>query len=268
MNKVSVAIMFTTALVACGAQGPAAGRVRIDSPLKSQPAVPSIGMYGDSTMLGITKETGEYAVTSRNAPAQLQAMLSAAGYQVTVTNHGVSGSASYDLLNGTGGFPRSWVAEMKSTPHTAVVINMGLNDAALIMTKWDTVANFKATMNQLVKIAQQQGKTVFIETPNPRNDKFSSSLMDQIAAADLQVVRENRGTLLIDQYARIQADMPNWRQNLPDRIHPDDVLYTFKASVEFSSIMQILTLPAAPGPNSAHQRKAARQHSDQRPMSH
>lgn len=69
-------------------------------------------MYGDSTVLGTTKRAGAYAVTSRNAVSQLDKMLTAVGYHVKLSNHGVNMIITDDLLDGTRGVARSWVAEM------------------------------------------------------------------------------------------------------------------------------------------------------------
>ncbi|MHB1057089.1 MAG: SGNH/GDSL hydrolase family protein [Rhodanobacter sp.] len=207
--------------------------------LKPRQAV-SIAMYGDSTMLGTTKQTGVYAVTPRNAVSQLGAMLTAGGYKVKVSNHGVNMIITDDLLNGTRGVARAWVAEMKSNKADIVVINTGLNDAALIRTGWDSVAHVKARMTTLARIALSHGKAVFIETPNPCSDDVTDALVAQLASAAAEIVEENAGTHLIDQYHAIKRGMPDWESHLPDGLHPDDTLYTFKAVVEAQALIPSL----------------------------
>lgn len=113
-----------------------------------------------------------------------------------------------------------------------MVINTGLNDAALARSGWDNAAHVKTRLSELVKIALAHGKQVFIETPNPCSDKVTNALVAQISQAQAEVVAENPGTRLIDQYHAIQRGMPMWATHLPDGIHPGDTLYTFKAAVE------------------------------------
>jgi lysophospholipase L1-like esterase len=199
-----------------------------------------IAMYGDSTMLGTTRKNGTYTVTPRNAVSQLDAMLTAAGYKVELSNHGVNMIITDDLLDGTHGVPRSWVAEMKSSKADIVVINTGLNDAALARTGWDDMAHVKTRWTQLVKIAIAHGKTVFVETPNPCADGTTDAIVARIADAQAALVRENPGTHLIDQYHEIRRGMPTWATHLPDGIHPDDTLYTFKAAVEARALIPVL----------------------------
>ena len=199
-----------------------------------------IAMYGDSTMLGTTRESGAYTVTPRNAVSQLGAMLKAAGYKVELSNHGVNMIITDDLLDGTHGVPRSWVAEMKSSKADIVVINTGLNDAALARTGWDDMAHVKTRWTQLVKMAIARGKTVFVETPNPCADGTTDAIVARIADAQAAIVKENPGTHLIDQYHEIRRGMPTWAAHLPDGIHPDDTLYTFKAAVEARALIPVL----------------------------
>jgi len=101
-----------------------------------------ISMYGDSTMQGWTKETGVGTLSPRNVPAELQAFLTAGGYSATVTNLGTFGTTTGNLLNGTNGVPRSWIAEMTSSTAQIVVINEGLNDALAIYNGTETSAQF------------------------------------------------------------------------------------------------------------------------------
>ena len=88
---------------------------------------------------------------------EMLSMLTAAGYKVKLSNHGVNMIITDDLLDGTHGVPRSWVAEMKSSKADIVVINTGLNDAALARTGWDDMAHVKTRWTQLVKIAIAHG---------------------------------------------------------------------------------------------------------------
>lgn len=202
----------------------------------------SIAIYGDSTTAGLTLKDGAYVITPKNAPAQLRAILKSDGYCANVINDGKSGSATWNLIKGTGGFEKPWAQEMASSPASIVVINMGLNDAALINTGWDTVSIYKKTMNQIVQIALSNGKEVFVETPNPRNDTVPDALMVRIAAADVAVVKANPSARLIDERAAILA-LPNWKAHLSDGLHPDEALYTFKACVDAQAFVPSLSKP-------------------------
>jgi hypothetical protein len=89
-------------------------------------------------------------------------------------------------------------------------------------------------------IAIARGKTVFVETPNPCADSTTDAIVARIADAQAAIVRENPGTHLIDQYHEIRRGMPAWASHLPDGIHPDDTLYTFKAAVEAQALIPVL----------------------------
>lgn len=212
------------------------------SPDVSAQSSVSITVYGDSTTAGLTLKHGAYVITPKNAPAQLQAILKSDGYCAKVVNDGKSGSGTWNLIKGTGGFEKPWAQEMASSPASIVVINMGLNDAALINTGWDTVSVYEKTMNQLVQVGLSSGKEVFVETPNPRNDTVPDALMVRIAAADVAVVKENPDAHLIDERAAILA-LPNWKAHLSDGLHPDEALYTFKACVDAQALVSSLSKP-------------------------
>lgn len=237
--KIPVLILFCIS-VSCGYAADIKAASASDIAVVKVQRTVHISMYGDSTMLGTTKETGVYTVTSRNAPSQLGNMLTAAGYKVEVANHGVNMIIADDLLNGSRGVSRSWVAEMTSSKADIVVINTGVNDAALIRSGWDDVAHVKATLTKLVALALSHGKVVFVETPNPCSDSVTDALVARIASAEAEIVRENPGVHLIDQYHEIKRGMPEWANHLPDGLHPDDTLYTFKAAVDAKALIPSL----------------------------
>lgn len=82
----------------------------------------------------------------------------------TVLNEGVGGARSDQLLKGTDGKHQPWLEEVKRTPATIILLNYGINDT---YRGTESIAAYKKTMLQLVKIAKAAGKKVFLQTPNP-----------------------------------------------------------------------------------------------------
>jgi cysteine synthase len=105
---------------------------------------------------------------------------------------------------------------------------------------WEGSARSGNTAMNIAFIAIARGKTVFVETPNPCADSTTDAIVARIADAQAAIVRENPGTHLIDQYHEIRRGMPAWASHLPDGIHPDDTLYTFKAAVEAQALIPVL----------------------------
>lgn len=220
-----------------------------------------IAMYGDSTMYGWTMEEGYVIQTPRNAPAQLQTMLQAAGYAVTVENYGVPGITSDDLIAGGAigndpalGTTPSWAQQMATTDASIVVVNVGLNDVLKVVNGTETWQHFVANWNTIIQTAQAAGKMVFIETMNPRTDAAGAyeSQCLWMSVHELQVFQSYNGAAnvgWIDEYTAITDHLSNWQTHLPDGIHPDDTLYTFKASIEAGALTPYLNLinPLPPG---------------------
>jgi hypothetical protein len=203
----------------------------------STPAAIQIGMYGDSTMQGWTKETGSPTITPYNAPADLQSMATALGYSVSVANLGVFGTTTNDLINGTNGVARTWAAEMAQSKANVVVFNDGINDAMLIEAGTMTMAQFKSNLTYIIQTAQAAGKVVWLETPNPRTDTQNNEAnVYGVYLNEVQYAYNNSGVLVIDCYGPIIQTLPNWAAHLPDDIHPDDTMYAFKAVQELKAL--------------------------------
>lgn len=206
-----------------------------------------IAIYGDSTIEGATSETGTPTVTTDNAPAQLQRMLTAAGYNAVVYNYGIGGATTGSLLNGVAGISQSWVATMSASTANLVIINEGLNDASQMYQGLETMAQFTANYTQIIQIAQSYGKIVYIETSNPRQDSIPESYQETVNAALWNVVASIPGTRFISMNQTIVTNFPQWPQHLPGPgLHPDDTLYTYKAIVELYALAPQLTLIPLP----------------------
>jgi len=203
-----------------------------------------IAMYGDSTTVGITYETGVLTISPYNLPLQLGRMLNATGYNVVVTNYGEQGTFSYNLLNGTGGFARPWADEMAQSTAPVVFINEGMNDSTLIPIGKETNAMYQANISQLISVALSYGKIVLVEGPNPRND--TDEYIQQISQDELAAVQaaNNPNVYFIGHNHQITSgDFPNWPSHLPDGIHPDDMMYSFKAALDYDIVIQALGQP-------------------------
>lgn len=204
-----------------------------------------IAMYGDSTMQGWTKQTGVATVTTKNAPADLGAMLQATGYDAVVENHGVFGTTSSDLVNGTNGVPRPWAQEMAASDADIVIVNDGLNDAVAWVNGAESQATIINNWLYIISVAKAAGKKIYIETPSPRIDTAAySNQAWAVVLTEVYMVLTGMVPNIgwIDQYSAITNNMPNWKSHLPDGIHPDDTMYAFKACVELGVLSPLLTL--------------------------
>jgi lysophospholipase L1-like esterase len=234
MKNLIALIAALVAVNACGAQE-SGHRLSSNKSATSTPVV--VAIYGDSTVQGWTYETGTYTITPHNAPAQLSAMSVANGYNVSIVNNGVFGETTGALINGTGGVPRPWGQEMAMSTAKIVIINDGLNDAYQIALGAETMAQFMANIQQLIATAQGYGKTVFIESPNPRTDsQASGSNTFGIYLNEINMAFTVKGFVMIDCYGAIIQRLPNWGTHLPDGVHPDDTMYAMKANVELNAI--------------------------------
>lgn len=192
-----------------------------------------IAMYGDSTTYGMTGVSLGTVQSPMNEPAQLGRMITAAGYDATVTNHGLPGEVTADLLHGTGSFPRTWAAEMSLSTADIVVVNLGMNDTrAIFVLGTETPEQFRSNWTQIIQIAHAAGKIIFIETPNPAWAPDQKQVL-WAAVMEMQVLfASSADTGWIDQYTNIVDHYPDWQAALADGVHPDASLYTQKATID------------------------------------
>jgi lysophospholipase L1-like esterase len=124
--------------------------------------------YGDSTVRGLTTN-GRWdgpkpgadgtvqGVVEMPWPAGLQALLRDQGVDVTVENWSVSGTTCTNWLNGTGGVPRSWQAEMTGSTAALSILCLGINDAPTELAQG---------YPQMLSIAKAAGRALLVVTPN------------------------------------------------------------------------------------------------------
>jgi acyl-CoA thioesterase-1 len=248
LGRVGLVAALTACLAACGGGGGGDGSSSPSPTANPAPSIAATGPiqptlttglveeYGDSTTAGATTTNGVALYTTNSDPADEQKLLqSAFGASVTVGNQGVGGTEASQLLNGTDGLHPTWANQMASSKAKIVTINFGLNDAyysSVVTTgiPQETLAEYAATMTQLVQIARSYGKQVVLFEPNPTCDPVREPLMPSFVAA-LESVSTAQGVPIAKDYAAILA-LPNWQSMLPDCLHPNEALYEFKAQQE------------------------------------
>jgi hypothetical protein len=199
-----------------------AALLMIAGPAWPDAAKPIIAMYGDSTTLGTTGSNAiGYSTTPKNEPAMLQAAI---WPHAIVENRGITGFACYDLMNGKNG-SNDWWQEMAASKAAIVTINVGQNDSHQIP---DTT--FADCLASLIQIAQNAGKIVAVESPNPSTISYGFGTVESYAAAAMGAAISN-DAYAIDQFTYISQYVPDWSAHLPDGIHPDAWLYGYKATV-------------------------------------
>lgn len=113
-----------------------------------------IAAYGDSTTLGPVDDP------AASMPSYLSQKLCGA----EVLNEGVGGTRAEQLLHGTDGRHLPWKNEVAKLHSDIIPLNYGINDT---YRGTESLDEYRHTMLELVKIAKQAGKRVFLQTPNP-----------------------------------------------------------------------------------------------------
>jgi acyl-CoA thioesterase I len=196
----------------------------------SSPSNLIIGMYGDSTMEGVTCVHGSCVPLQENAPYMLQKLLPKA----RIVNQGLSGDDASSWLDRDGVTipPCDWETEMRASKAQVIVLNWGINDTFQL-----TENRFRRSMEKLIETALRAGKTVMLETPNPVDPSFNKRIATKLPAL-VAIDRElalKYNLLLIDEY-KACSDQGSWFSLLSDGIHPTVEGYKFKARVEFNQI--------------------------------
>ena len=175
-----------------------------------------IEMYGDSTTFGATvNSSGVWSQSTMNPPATVNSLYTS---QVSVTNKGVSGITTENLLSGTGSVTTPWTTVMANSPSKIVTIDLGINDAFQGVSDSD----FTTRLTSLVTIAKYYGKTVILVTPSPVNTPYYQRTSD--LAQCVRNVAAVQGVALVDLFAFIQT-LSGWTTHLTDGTHPDAYLY-------------------------------------------
>lgn len=181
-----------------------------------------VAMYGDSTTFGAELlPSGNWIQSLSNVPAVIQSKYSSG---VTVLNKGISGVTMPQMVIGASPATKTWAQEMSESYADIVVLNFGINDAN---TTWETDYQVNYYATKLIDVAQAHGKIVVIETSNPVNTPLYNRL-SQVAYV-IRTLAQSRSLTLADHHLWIQTGLPNWETYLPDGVHPNAALYTYKA---------------------------------------
>ena len=193
-------------------------------------------MYGDSTVWGVTFETGAYTQSPHNQPVSLQyALQQKYGASVTVDNRAVPGATCPELLWGQSPATTSWTQEMAHSDAQIITMSCAINDS---FRPNETDQDFQFIYGQFAQIARQYGKTFIIMTPNPISDPHNQNIWSLVH--DEQYVAQVQQVNIIDQWDTIQATIPGWASHLADKYHPDDMLYEYESQTSAEVIGPIV----------------------------
>ena len=162
--------------------------------------------------------------------------------KVTCSNHAVGGSASKTVNSDKGYHPGRYgllqLSDVLANENPdAIFIEFAINDAFLPyhISNQASEENLQTMIDQINEWAkkQNQGKgkkvDIIVQTMNNCINVHATSRpnLEQYYEGYKQVVRKNRGVLLIDNYANwmtlynSQADHATWHRYVPDGIHPN-----------------------------------------------
>lgn len=175
-----------------------------------------IGSIGDSTTWGFssTEASGRVAITE---PEALQAALHGTAI---VRNFGINMSTANVLLQGGKITYDDVLATNRDV--RIMIINYGINDAFI-----GDIGAYRKSMTSLITKSLAAGIVVVLEEPNPSCLANRARLPEFVAAMDALAVEYRLA--VIPNY-RVILKQPNWKQSLPDCLHPTQALYLLKAA--------------------------------------
>ncbi len=194
----------------------------------------NIGIYGDSTQVGVSVY-GVVSSVTQWTPAKLLQMMLDNKYGVgvhTVTNYAIGGTTFLGALS-TNMFPQGNVYQhIASKSDDIIVANWGINDAFVAgYTGWDYASWVQLLKNNV----EGAGKKFVYESPNPINNAHSAILDDYVLRA-----KGLSGLLIMDTYNQIKTYYPQWTGHLSDGIHPNYIMYFYVGDLLFKSIDGLL----------------------------
>ncbi|MGF6777425.1 SGNH/GDSL hydrolase family protein [Paraburkholderia sp. GAS334] len=215
------ALLLTTLIALSGAQ-----------PARAAQREVLIEAYGDSTTLGISCSEGHCGPRVQNAVTYLQdALQSAHGWRVSVTNFGVGGTTASQLRDGTErGHGIPWKTRLAASSAQIVTINYGINE----VMHGQTPEQFYDAETDLVVTALALGKLPVLETANPMPDGRLNAKLAAMASMTRRIATEQH-VPLVDQFAYISA-LPDWKAMMSDGAHPKPELYRIKAGQDFNVV--------------------------------
>ncbi|MBN3757238.1 SGNH/GDSL hydrolase family protein [Paraburkholderia sp. Tr-20389] len=186
-------------------------------------------------MAGYETVNGVGTVTANSAPAMLQAQLRATlgNDSITVQNNALSGTNTYQLLNGLSPYIRTLAAFLPIDSQAQIwICNFAINDARSYTTD-----QYGQYLTQWVATVRAAGRIAILEEPNPTTDSSVPDLRPYVAMMDYVATQMN--VPIVQQYSYIQS-LPLWQTMLTDGIHPNDALYAIKAQREAEVLTPIV----------------------------
>lgn len=191
--RILVLASIICALVACGGGGSSVPPEPVAQPVAAPATLNGdyVTAYGDSTQ----------AFHGNPHASSIPGLF-------TITNRGISGSTSTQLLS-------TWEREMAGSSAVMVIINHGLNDGDR------TLEQYKDAMREFIRIARKYKKIIVLEQPNNAapHSTFDLPAFEQRRAA-VGPLATAEGVYYCEQ-----PDVP-----LRDGAHPTDDGYRLKAA--------------------------------------
>lgn len=187
-----------------------------------------IAFYGDSTIRGYRTHSGEQV--ARSTPqAFAEALAQPSSY--VVRNEGADSSRVEHLLAGEDGRHPAWHAYLPSSGVDIIIVNHASKNG-------NPVAQYKADMRKLVRLARDSGKFVILMTPNPIAEGGLEAYVDAMRqlAVEEKVPLIDVFRYLKDYMYRTGATIA---EIVPDGYHPADQVYVMiggYAAQEFGKI--------------------------------
>ncbi|MHC2457699.1 hypothetical protein ACVMIX_004340 [Rhizobium leguminosarum] len=188
-----------------------------------------IGLYGDSTQVGISRYGGVDYV-NEYPPAKVLQMFLDRKYgdgEHCVSNYGIKGSTIIQALDSPLLNGKNVVEHMQCQCDDIVVANWGINDAYVA---GNTANAHRAYYTCLKGFVEAQGKIFVYESPNPMNNAH-----DPILAGLDAAVKTIPGIACSDVNGQVRQYYPQWAGHLSDDTHPNAIMYFWIGSVLFKS---------------------------------
>jgi acyl-CoA thioesterase-1 len=244
MKALFLIVASSVILIACGGGG---GSSNAPAVQQANPAVQKsviINVQGDSTIWGVTYQSGAYVRASPTVVESMHDDLVAAmgpDYLIAAYNYGVINSTLCEDMNGTVLFGTPLATRLASDPSKVVMENFGLNDGNPTNPGYVSPTQFQQCLEAFVDTVRAAGKMPVLEQPNPPSLTQSQGMQEGVAniAAVVTAVGQEKGVPVIDQYDYIKT-LPGWSDMLSDGVHPTRALYAIKAQREAAVLQRVL----------------------------
>lgn len=219
MKGLAVSFLGMLVMACSGCGGGGEEESAPPTPITSKPEI-LIDAYGDSTMWGYDPEIDAKSPT--NPPAAMQtALRNDYKLNVTVTNHGVSGSTLKKFIEGTDGQHQPWESQARLSNARYVIINFGLND--VLESVGESPDEYRELLSKFVAYARQAGKIPVFDEPTPTCDPLRQRLPEYIAI--MRDVAKAQSVYIIPNYDDLAHPIFGWKHYVAkDCVHPNSYM--------------------------------------------